>query len=177
MIICCGWNEKNVMAIPTAAAAAHSPARACRVLPRSVPNPGGRLPLLIVFVYRVLHTASRRLPMKCDDIYHRATPQSSYYFKKTGLVPEFGFFFCFFLAGSPTWLLKAAWTKTRTDSIYLYNIIYSRVRLVCFSSTPSLPTSQFHNTHSLFFFLFFFFHKAPVLCFQHFIVSIFLYYY
>jgi len=38
MIIRCGWNEKNVLAIPTAA---HSPARACRVLPRSVPDPGG----------------------------------------------------------------------------------------------------------------------------------------
>lgn len=105
--------------------------------------------------------------------YHRATPPSSYYFKKTGLALEFDFF----LAGSPTWLLKAAWTKTRTDSIYLYNttyfIIHSRVRLVCSSSTLSLPTSLFHNNHSLFFFFYYFFHKAPVLCFQHFIVSIF----
>jgi len=36
-IICSGGDEKYVLAIPTAA---HSPARACRVLPRSIHNSG-----------------------------------------------------------------------------------------------------------------------------------------
>jgi len=42
-------------------------------------------------------------------------------FRENRLGPGIWFFF---LAGSPTWLLKAAWTKTRTGSIYLYNTTY-----------------------------------------------------
>jgi len=150
MIIRCGWNEKNVLAIPTAA---HSPARACRVLPRSVPDPGGgyRFSSYLYTEFFTQRPGGWRwnvmiLPPRDTAVF--------VLFQENRLGPGIWFFF---LAGSPTWLLKAAWTKTRTDSIYLYNILYSRVRLVCFSPTPSLPASQFHNNHSLFFFSILFF--------------------
>lgn len=148
------WRRWDVLAIPTAA---HSPARACRVLPRSI------------HIYKGEVTASHRIciPRYCrvlaaanDEMrwyYHRATPQSSYYFKKTGLVPEFDFFFFF---GGLSGVAPQSSMNKNPYRIYIpvvYIILYSRVRLVCFSPTPSLPTSQFHiTTIHCFFFLFFF---------------------
>lgn len=53
------------MAIPTAAAAAHSPARACRVLPRSVPNPGGE----VTASHRIcIPSSSHSVPAAADEM-------------------------------------------------------------------------------------------------------------
>lgn len=128
------------------------------VLPRSIPYPWGEVTAShIVFVYRVLRTATRRRrrrrrTMKCDDITaarHRS--RCIVLLQENRLGPGiFGFFF--FGGLSDVAPQSAVWTKTRTDSIiYLYNIIVYKC-LPYIRCIPSIPTSRFHNNHSLFFF-------------------------
>lgn len=139
------------------------------VLPRSILYPRGEVTAshIVLFVYRaVLRTATRRRrrrrrTMKCDDITaarHRSRRIQYYYYKKTGLAPEFLVFFFFFLAGSPR---RGSSKRSVNKNPYrLYTYIYTCIILLYISVSHiyirfilSIPTSRFHNNHSLFFFL------------------------
>jgi len=109
MIIICsaGGDEKYVLAIPTAA---HSPARACRIHPRSIHIYSGEVTASQRICTPRSPAASRRRrrrTMKCDDI-TTARHRSLRIISRKPAWPRNLIFFLFFLAGSPTWLLKAA---------------------------------------------------------------------